>query len=237
MDAFKNQYFSVLGDSISTFDGYLPDGYPSFYSRLNRDQTGVFAPEETWWHRVISHFGGQLLVNNSWSGSYVCKAPRCEVESYGCSDARTGGLDADGVMPDQILIYMGTNDRGACFPLVSEDKSDLSVIENAYGVMLDKIKKNYPRAEIWCCTFPITSCSRNPYFWFPDKQMGVPMTAYGELIHRVAEARGCHVIELRSKKHCDTIDGLHPNYDGMKTIADHVIAAMEADRNGYEKVD
>ncbi len=228
MNVYQDQYFSILSDSISTFEGYVPTGYPAFYDRMNGYATGVLSPEETWWGRVIAHFGGQLLVNNSWSGSYVSRAPQCEIESYGCSDARTGGLSAGGVLPDHIFVFIGTNDRGACFPLTSEDKSDLSVIENAYGRMLDKLKANYPNAEIWCLTFPVTTCSRNPFYKFPKTQMGVPMERYVELVKAVAGSRGCRVIDLSAGEMCDTVDGLHPNFDGMKTIADKVIAAMEA---------
>ncbi len=231
---FKHQYFSIMGDSISTYEGYLPEGHPSFYNMHNSYTTNVYGPRETWWRQVLDHFEGMLLVNNSWSGSYVCMVSEAAEPSAGCGDTRTSHLGNDGISPDQILIYIATNDRGAGFPLTSEDKTDLRVIENAYGVMLDKIKKNYPNAEIWCCTFPITSCSRDPYFYFPKTNRGIPMEAYGELIHKVAEERGCHVVELWDKECCDTIDGLHPNFNGMKMIASKVIAAMEAYAEGKQ---
>ncbi len=226
---FEDKYFSIIGDSVSTYEGYLPEGYPSFYSYRGAFITGIYGWKDTWWGQVIEHFGGKLLINNSWSGSYVCKPKNCEIESYGCSDARAGGLGEDGISPDQIFVFLGTNDRGAGFELTSEDKRDISVIENAYGVMLDKIKKNYPSAEIWCITFPITTCSREPYFVFPETQKGVPMESYGELVKKVAAEKACHVIDLWDKEQlCDTLEGLHPNYMGMKMIADKVISAMEA---------
>ncbi len=226
--AYKDKYFSILGDSISTYEGYLPDGYPAFYSRRNAFITGINGYFDTWWGQLLKHFGAELLVNNSWSGSYVCKPRGCEIESYGCSNERTFGLHRDGIYPDVILVYIGTNDRGACFKLTDSDKSDLNVIENAYGVMLDKLKINYPNAEIWCCTFPITSCLRNPYFCFPVLQEGVPMTEYGELIKRVAIDKNCRTIDLWDEAlTCDTIDGLHPNLQGMNRIAQKAIKAME----------
>ncbi len=230
---FEDKYFSVMGDSISTFEGCLPADYPTFYDRFTSYQSGILGYRETWWGRVITHFGGKLLVNNSWSGSYVCRPAGCEIESYGCSDARCGGLSQDGVLPDHILVYLGTNDRGAGFWPVSQSKTDLSVIENAYGVMLDKLKQNYPAAEIWCCTFPITTCLRDPSFVFPVLHMGRPMEDYGRLVAAVAKSRGCHVIDLWDPEVlCDTLDGLHPTYAGMEMIARKVIAAMEEDSNG-----
>ncbi len=230
MNIHKNKYFSILGDSISTYEGCLPEGYPSFYSHRGAIVTGIEGYEDTWWGQVIDHFDAKLLVNNSWSGSYVCKPEGCEIESYGCSDARSGGLGIDHLVPDQIIVFLGTNDRGAGFKLTSDDKTDLSVIENAYGLMLDKIKHNYPEAEVWCCTFPITTCSRNPYFSFPDYQDGIPMIEYGDLIKRVAGNKDCQIIDLWDKDElCDTIDGLHPNYDGMSMIARKVIETMTLD--------
>ncbi len=227
-DKLKNKYFSFLGDSITTYEGYLPKGYPSFYSRPDSYITNIYGYKDTWWGQVLEHFGAQLLVNNSWSGSCVCKAPSCEIESYGCSDARCGGLGYDGISPHHIIVFLGSNDRGKGYPLTSEDKSDLSVIENAYAVMLDKIKINYPSAEVWCCTFPITTCSREPYFEFPKTQMGIPMESYGECIKSVAKAKNCRIIDLWDKtKLCDTLEGLHPNYNGMTMIAEKVIEAVE----------
>ncbi len=226
MNIPRDKYFSILGDSISTYEGYLPQGYPSYYCPEKSFDTGVYGARETWWGQVIDKLGGRLLVNNSYSGSYVCKAPRCEIGSYGCSDARALGLD-DGVYPDHILIYIGTNDRGAGFRLYSEDKDDLSVIENAYRTMLLKIKGKYKDAEIWCLTLPITSCSRDRYFVFPKTQMGVDMREYGRLIRRAAKDMGCHIIELEDEgRCCDTVDGLHPNFAGMEYIANRVISAM-----------
>ncbi len=226
----KPLYISIMGDSISTLEGYLPEGYSSYYGYRNAYLTGVYAPEDTWWGRVIRHFGAELLVNNAWSGSYVCRPPYCEIESYGCSDARSGGLGAAGLVPDHILVFLGTNDRGAGFPLRGGEPEDLSVIEQAYGVMLDKIHRNYPTATVWCCTYPITACSRDPYFSFPKTRRGEPMENFGATVRAVAEARGCRVIELWDPAEtCDTVDGLHPNAEGMAVIARRVIAAMEAE--------
>ncbi len=228
---YKDKFFSIIGDSISTFEGYVPQGYPCFYTNANRCFTGVYSTKETWWGRVLEHFGAQLLVNNSWSGSYVCNAECCETDSYGCSDARACGLDAEGITPDCVIVYIGTNDRGAGFPLTSDDKEDLSVFENAYRTMLAKIKRKYPRAEIWCCTFPKTSCNAEPCLQMPECWRGVMREEHCSLIRRVAKDASCKIIELDDKlayRLCDTSDGLHPNYEGMKYIAEKVIAAMES---------
>ncbi len=228
MYMYKDRYFSIMGDSISALEGFIPAGYAHYYGREMEFLTGIHSWKDMWWGQVLCHFGGRLLVNNAWSGSYVTKAESCQVLSYGCSDARCGALAADGVTPDHIFVFIGSNDRGACFPLSSKDKTDLRVIENAYGLMLDKIKRNYPLAQIWCFTLLKTTCSLEPEFVFPNRQQGYPMEDYGELISKAARQRECHVIDLfHCEGLCDTVDRLHPNYAGMQWIAKNVIAAME----------
>ncbi len=227
MSRLRNKTFSFLGDSISSFEGWNPHGYPYHYSRRNGNETLVRCPEETWWHMVVTHFEGELLVNDSWSGSCVSKPRFGEIESYGCSDARTGNLASYGVEPDHIVVFIGTNDRGYGLPLVSEDRSDLGVIENAYGAMLDKLKRHYRHAVIWCCTFPPTVNrflpeSRPLAVWH-----GRPAADYSECVAKAARERGCRVIDLANGDVVSTADGLHPDFEGMETIAAAVIREME----------
>ncbi len=55
------------------------------------------------------------------------------------------------------------------------------------------------------------------------------MESYGELVKKLAREKGVNVIDLwDSEALCDTVDDLHPNYDGMKYIAEKVIFAMES---------
>ena len=70
---YFGKYFSILGDSISTLDGYNPSGYNIFYTGEKCDIANVHDMADTWWEMVINYFCGELLVNNSWSGSQVAK--------------------------------------------------------------------------------------------------------------------------------------------------------------------
>ena len=49
--------FSVLGDSISTFQGYCPVG-AEHYAPDTGAATGVYTVEDTWWMQVIRAQGG-----------------------------------------------------------------------------------------------------------------------------------------------------------------------------------
>ena len=82
-----------------------------FFTGENYQKSGVSDMNDTWWGQVISCCGGELLVNNSWSGSRVTKLPnRDSLFPSGCSDERTNGLHIGSLKPDVIIVYLGTND-------------------------------------------------------------------------------------------------------------------------------
>ena len=187
-------------------------------------------PSDTWWGRVIEHLGGELLVNNSISGSTVSKSPQFEIPSYSCSDERTSALSVDGQSPDVIMIFMGENDWGRGVRLAPRDEyeaDDKSIFSVAYCTMLEKLRKNYPQAELWCFTLPLGTCKSRADFVFPYRYAGRHIEEYCDAIRAAAEEYGCRVIDLyRFSQPYDTIDGFHPNKDGMKTLADAVIGSL-----------
>ena len=64
----------IFGDSYSTYEGYIPDGYPTYYSPQGRTEgpsVTKMRMEDTWWARCIKEINGNLLLNNSWSGSTI----------------------------------------------------------------------------------------------------------------------------------------------------------------------
>lgn len=231
MDRYKGKFFSVLGDSISTFKGYSEPYDAAYYDDGRKLEANVILPEDTWWGSVIERLDGFRLINNSAWGSMVTKQSYCYTESYACSDERTSALNWNEQMPDVIMVYMGTNDWGGGVKIDPKDgeKGDISHFSCAYVTMLEKLKKNYPNAEIWCFTLPVSKNTRQESFSFPYFYGGVHIEKYCDAIRACAEKCGCCVIDLyRSDIRYDTIDGFHPNFDGMKTIADAVIAQLEA---------
>ena len=230
-DIYKGKLFSVLGDSISTLDGYTEPCEAAYYKGMKKFEADVFIPEDTWWGKVIEHFGGFILVNNSISGSIVCKHPDCEIPSYACSDERTSALDRCSESPDVIMVFTGTNDWGRGMRTVPENESqraDLSVFSVAYEAMLGKLRANYTKAELWCFTIPISICQSDENFVFPYCYGGVHIEKYCDVIRDCANKYGCRLIDLyKYGTPHDTIDGFHPNAQGMKTLADSVIAQVE----------
>ncbi len=103
----NNPGISILGDSISTLQGWVPQGWRVHYEGEAHVE-GIQKPLDTWWGRVISKLGGHLVANSSFSGSTV--------EGFGfpagVSDERIAALAAHGVLPDVVLVFMGINDYG-----------------------------------------------------------------------------------------------------------------------------
>lgn len=237
-EKYKDKLFSVLGDSVSTLDGYSEPAYSSFYTADKKLEARVLLPEDTWWGRVTDALGGTLLVNNSISGSMVSDHPCRFIPSYGCSDERTSALSRGGAVPNVVMVFMGLNDWGhgvRLFPESAAQNEDPCVFSVAYGLMLDKLKRNYREAEIWCLTPPATVWSACESYSFTYYRGGVHIDELCEAIRRCAAERGCRVIDLfRTLKGCDTVDGYHPNAEGMKAIADAVIAAIQGESHAEE---
>ncbi len=229
--------FSVMGDSISTYQGYNPEGYYVFFPE-NGDVADV---ADTWWQQAADDLELTLLVNGSSSGATVAgNSTGTEDPQCGCNELRTGGLaDAEGVCPDRIIVFLGTNDMLQAVPLGDNDgtkpveEGEVTAFSDAYTLMLDKLQKKYPLAEIYCCTlYPMGSYgTQTPYVEFVN---GAGLTAkdYGEVIAGIAGNRGLPVIDLYD---CGikvenlqemTSDGVHPTAAGMRCIAGAVEEAL-----------
>ena len=104
MSTYIGKRFCVLGDSISTFEGYTPNSAVFFDPYVQR-LAGISGVEDTWWMQVIQGLGGVLGTNNSYSGCTVYGTRL----TAGCSDHRADALARNGT-PEVILIHIGGND-------------------------------------------------------------------------------------------------------------------------------
>ncbi len=226
---FSGKQISILGDSISTLKGFLPPFCKSFYMQNpHADCSGISRPEDTWWMQIISQLGGDLCINNSYSGSLVCGMDfpsathllrfgelHCNPGAYHFP-MRNGriqkSLCTKLLYPDIILVTMGTNDW--CFR--SPIEGDLQSKNNfcyAYDVMLRKLKSKYPESRIVCATL----FQKNNAV--PDALH--PIEEYNTVIKKNAALHECMVADLAQfDDPIETIDGIHPTYQGMRTLAE-----------------
>lgn len=223
--AYEGKLFSILGDSISTFESCCLPHHPAFYQHEYRLITGVLEVEDTWWHQVIRYFGGELLVNASWSGCCVTKLPR-EQERYpsGCSEHRIAELGKAGFSPDVIIVYLGTNDWW--YGSFREKPDAAEFFPHAYDLMLGEIKRQYPSAEVWCLSLCESKMTSRHSFVFNPTPSDVPMSEYNKVIETLCRKHGCKWVNTAKYQIAyDSADGVHPNCGGMKTLASLCIIA------------
>ena len=218
----QNVKFSILGDSISTYQGYLVSdsvGYDGANYRAYYGNPEYSSPlgdvNLTWWKKLIKKSGMTLLQNCAWSGSRVAPSSSNPVDSTtnaaaGCSLRRIADLAFGGdVKPDIIVVAIGVNDMGQNVPLGTWDgnqviptPSNSLTFSESYALMLYRIMTTYPNAEIYCCTMLETS---NPDGYDPG-QDGFPVINAGgksimdfnNVIKSVALAVGARVIDTHS---------------------------------------
>lgn len=234
LSAYRNKTLSILGDSISTFAGYIPSGNANFYTGSN---CGVSSVNDTWWMKVLTALGMELKLNNSWSESRVTTTNGDE--SAGCM-TRCQNL---GNAPDVIIVYMGINDFNNEVALGEYDGNGnfptaTTTFREAYAIMLNKIMTAYPTSEIWCATLP--SCERNGDIGAPEKNgNNVLLDDFNKAIRNLSQVFGAKILEHAQcgltyqnmnlyMGDWGSSQGLHPNSSGHSLIANNDIRQMDA---------
>ncbi len=144
---------SILGDSYSTFEGYLrPDTNAVWYHKVPKpESTDVTSVRETWWHRLIRESGYRLCVNNSFSGSTICnRGYRNEDYTDRSFLTRLTELGT----PDVIFVFGATNDSWAKVPIGEYKYADwtadeLYTFRPAMACLLENLIDYYPNTEIY----------------------------------------------------------------------------------------
>lgn len=200
---------SILGDSYSTFEGYIPVGNAVWYdTRPNPKKTDVSDVKHTWWWQFISRGGYILGVNDSYSGATV------SYTGYNGADysdrsfiTRLPRLGS----PDILLIFGATNDSWAGVKVgeysYAEPLSGPQLYEfrPAMARLLSEAVNRYPGTEIY---FIINSELRDDIT---------------QSIREVCEHYSVRYIQLHD---IDKISG-HPSRAGMTAIADQLLEAMQ----------
>ena len=231
---------SILGDSISTFDGYIPTDYNIFYPGYG----DISTVEKTWWWQVMNATGMELNANASSSNTTITGDSLDTTGSApGCSTKRMIDLTPgdDGPAPDILIVFMGTNDflRSVELGTFTEpSQQDEGVVNNfcdAYELMIQKLNALYPNAEIYFCTLLETNAGdvdEYPQSYPATNKNGNTIGDFNAEIATIASAYSYPVIDVHN---CGityetldqyTSDGVHPNTEGAKLIAEYVTNAL-----------
>ncbi|WP_454939953.1 SGNH/GDSL hydrolase family protein [Evtepia sp.] len=199
---------SVLGDGISSFEGYVPR-QASFYSPSYVSYSGFDTPDGMWWMQLTKMLGGEFLANSAYAGSHVSYAGHYSA----CLPRRIRSLATEEASPDIILVYSGINDVNHSI--------ELDKFQRDYTEMLDSLKKFHPNAQIWAGTLTVGKEPAGPYYLDPValEKRG----EYNDIIRQCVAAAGdrVHLVDLSPVEGVyETVNGTHPNKQGMITFAE-----------------
>ncbi len=210
---YKGKKLSILGDSLSTYQGISNDGNinhtlvsnPYFYRE-------PFPEEKTYWSLLLERFGLVLCVNNSYSGGNL--SGRDNPISGVC---RARELASDGGdMPDLVLLLMGLNDLGR--------RVNAEVFAADYLKAVETVGECYPNAELLVVTLP----DRDPVLRPQAEVFNRAILAAAERMGERAFVADLFQSRLRDDTYyMNTVDGLHLDEDGMRMLADIIGEAIE----------
>ena len=148
----------ILGDSYSTFQGYLPNGFYTWYFKPKQTDTDVLEVEQTWWHQLLENTKSNLVQNCSFSGTTICNTERDEDGYKGTSFChrltnliKSGFFNENDI--DTFFIFGGTNDSWLGVPFGEimygkKTEQDLYSLFPAFCYLIEKIKENCKNARI-----------------------------------------------------------------------------------------
>ncbi|MBQ9494194.1 MAG: SGNH/GDSL hydrolase family protein [Treponema sp.] len=206
--------FSVMGDSISSFAGTVPEEYETCYPHEDAD---IKSYDDMWQTLFAKKTGRKLLCSDAYSGSRVSETGTRPVWSAFISDRRIARLKGD-----EVIIFGGTNDFGQR----ESGAVPLSVFKDAYKTLIRKLRDALPEAVLYFCV-PLSRLD-----WEAEEKNNAGWTQVQlqdtiRTIVREAQRtdRAIHVFDLSEISVAGLLfDGLHPNKGGMEAIATYMAA-------------
>ena len=206
--------FSILGDSYSSYEGYVHPDSNDVYPYHNIGLTGI---EQMWWAQVADSTGWILERNNSFSGALMCNYDY--VDYYGQYSFIRRMKDLG--HPNVIFIFGATND--ACAhddegPIVSLGdyiysdwtEEQLCEFRPALAYLFEKLQALYPKAKL---------------YFLLDMNLG---TGGVTELRRAEFLSSIHRITQHYNVDCIDLTGIHksqwhPNVERQKDIAEQVL--------------
>ena len=204
---FSGKQVAVLGDSLSAVSGYVSLDYWCAYP------AGEVSVKEMWWYLAARELDLEISTVNACGGSGVSDYSWANERGIVPRQGRGSELSIWGISPDIVWVFLGGND--------ALGGADASVISENYMRMIREIQTSYPDSEIYLITYyPLNESYRDQ------------INSLNRIICRLAERCGTGLLRLED---CgitwDTaekyrIDDLHPDKEGMNTIAAGLVTEM-----------
>jgi len=247
---------SILGDSVSSYAGYsndtsvnttLSQNAPSSLYNPGKSAFINISVDDTWWMQMINELDMNLLVCNTWAGSRVFGAKDTQPR-YNAYVDRSVNLHANtgakaGTNPDIIIAFIGLNDlfnNYSTFGSFEAINFDTLITENngtyhyatpktfaeAYAIMIHKMIKKYPDADIFCSNFlPESAVAK--------KATAAQLEHGNDIVFKIADKFNLNKIDLyntieipKAYSASYTADGIHPNAAGMDLFTDAFTKAL-----------
>ena len=211
VNRFKGKSFSIIGDSYSSYKGWVPAKATPWYGYngdgANYQDNDVDSVKDMWWHQLSKEVGVKLLLDDAWSGSIIAN-----LISGFVMDDRLKQFGTENVMrekPDIIFVFGGTNDSWNDVEIGTPKyenwtDADLQKTIPAFCYLVDYLKTYNPSAEI------INVCNN-----------GIKTEIISGM-ETVCEYYGIKCVELSDISKTNA----HPNKMGHGQIKDQIISAL-----------
>lgn len=139
----------IMGDSYSTYKGYIPEGYSFYYSDEKKEAPVVGGVEKTWWKILSTENDINIVLNDSFSGSTICNTVRENLSVASSFISRIDKYISENFFTenkvDTMLIFGGTNDSWINSPIGNTMYSDwtadnLKCVLPAFCYLIDRAK-------------------------------------------------------------------------------------------------
>lgn len=235
--SFKKKTVSFLGDSLTSYVGYIPEGNAFHYNGI---RSGVSNVNETWWKRVLNETGYTLNINNSYSGARVITGRNDGADGVTRATALDNGSD-----PDIIFVFMGFNDAAGNVGIGTYDGKgpvpvSTTLFREGYANMLVNILKKYKTSKVYAMTLTPYQNTTEDIDSPESNTKGTFISEYNDAIREIAKAFNVEIIDTECcgmtnynasiyMGDYNSEDGtfLHPNAEGHKLIADCVIKSLK----------
>ena len=209
---FSGKSVSVIGDSLSSFERYMPTDFYHHYPK------GDMQVSDMWWYQVAKNLGMNINKINACGSAGVTALTWNDVKpEMAGSAARGKDLKLFDENPEVVFVWMGGNDL-----MAGASPGDF---QRQYRKMVRDIQTAYPQAEIYLCT----------YYQGRVNYIDMRGVLHDE-IRKIAEEFQVGLLDVEKssitvrnqKQYFLDVEagknntGLHPNKEGMQVISEFI---------------